>query len=232
MKRKHSRLKWMLFSLPVAVVLLAFAFKLMGLSVTTQVAIVNYNSGAYTASRDASSTLLEGDLLGGNFIEPWIPWFNRGDAKAGDGDYTPAIDDFERALDLAPEDKECLVRVNLSLSWELLGDIYEAEGYHDGAVQLYEAGEAVITDAGDKCDPPDPAAEELDAAGERLEDKKAAAQEQSDQEAAAEPDPSEQEQKLDELGDKDGESGQQKADDEARDRGEDEGGSTYTDKPW
>ena len=232
MKRKHSRLKWLLFSLPVAFVALAFAFKLIGLSTTTQVAISTYNAGAYQQSQDASSELLDGDLLGGNFIEPWIPWFNRGDAKAADLDFTPAIDDFEHALELAPDDKECLVRVNLSLSWELLGDSYAASGFPQGALQLYDAAEKVITDAGDKCDPPDPAAEELSEAGERIKEKKSAAEQATEEQEAQDPSSSEQDDKLEELDEQGQQSDQEKANGDARDRGEEEGQSGFTEKPW
>ena len=232
MKRTHSRLRWLLISVPFAFVALAFAFKLIGLSATTGTAITMYNTGAYEASQDASSTLLEGDLLGGNFIEPWIPWFNRGDAKAANLDFTPAIDDFEHALELAPADKECTVRVNLSLSWELLGDSYASSGYPQGAEQLYDAAEKVITDAGDKCEPPDPAAEELSEAGDRIEQKKEAAQQATEEQEAADPTPTEQEDKLEELDEQGQQSDQEKANGDARDRGEDEGQSGFTEKPW
>jgi len=245
MTRRHSRLRWLLISLPVMVLALAFAFKLLGLSIQTQEAINYYDSGTrelasgsnslahseFGRSADASTGLLSGDWLGGNFIESWIPWFNRGDAKAADAEYTMAIDDFEKALELAPADQECRVRVNLSLSWEMLGDQYVAFGSPSGAVKLYEAGEAVIADAEGRCDPPDDAADDLGSASDRLGEKKRAAQQQADQQEAADPSASDEQQKLDDLGDKEDAGEEEKSTGDALDRGEDNQ-STFTDKPW
>jgi len=243
--RTHSRLRWLLISLPVMIVAVAFAIKLIGLQVQTQEAIDYYDSGTsqlasgsdalahseFGRSEDASSGLLAGDWLGGNFIESWIPWFNRGDAKAGDAEYTMAIDDFEKALELAPAEAECTVRVNLALSWEMLGDQYVAFGSPSGAVKLYEAGEAVIADAEGRCDPPDGAADDLGSAGDRLGQKKRAAQQQADQQEEQDPSASDEQDKLDELGQKEQSGEDEKSTGDALDRGE-ENQSTYTDKPW
>ena len=245
MRRTHSRLKWLLISLPFMVLALAFAFKLIGLSVVTQGAIIRYENGAsyaaggnsglaheeFEQSAETSGALLAGDWLGGNFIEKWIPWFNRADAKAADLDYNSAIDDFEKALEFAPADAECRVRVNLALSWEKLGDNYVQFGSPDGAVKLYEAGEAVIAAAEGRCDPPDEASDDLDQTGDRIEGKKQAAQEQADQLEAQDPSAGDEEEKLQELGEGEQAGEADKSNDDALDRGEDNQ-STYTDKPW
>jgi tetratricopeptide (TPR) repeat protein len=226
--RRRRRRLLVLVSLPVVALVLFIAARLVLPAATTADAISLYDSGRYTESEDRSTELLEGNLL-----EPWIPWFNRGDARIGDEDYTGAIDDFEKALELAPPDRTCEVRVNLALSWSTLGDIYEEAGFHQGAVQLYDAAEKVIADGADQCRPPDPAAEELGRMQADLENKKAEAEARRDREDADNPTgPGDLDDKLDDLGDKQSQSDEEKANEDSRDRGESDPLSGLTGKPW
>jgi tetratricopeptide (TPR) repeat protein len=225
-KRSRRRLILVLASLPVVVFALLVAIKLMSLSVTTQAAIVSYNIGDYESSIEQSESLLEL-----NVIEPYLPYFNRGDAQAGREYYVDAVEDFEKALELAPEAKKCDVRVNLALSWELLGDIYAEGGYFDGAVLLYDAAQAVIDEGGEDCEPPTESSDELSEAGERVEGKKSFAEMQRDAQNAEEEAQSTQE-KLDELGERGEQGSAEKENGDSLDRGENGGDGTYTDKPW
>lgn len=213
------------------IIVVVVAVKLIGLLVTNQVAITLYSTGDLEGSADQSTSLIE-DPVTGKLIESWLPWFNRGDAKAAAGDFTPAIDDFEKALELAPGERECMVRVNLSLSWELLGDAYEQGGYHQGAVLLYEAAEAVIAEAGDRCSGPDEASQQLDEAGKRLAEKKKNAEQARDAEDAQQPGGKTPEEKLEDLGDKGDASDKDKANGDSRDRGDQQGSDGLTEKPW
>ena len=223
----NKRLAWYLWTIPLVLALLVVAFKLIGLSVTTQSAIAAYNRGAYETSAQYSESLL--DL---NVVEQYIPYFNRGDAYAAGEYYVESIDDFEKALELAPEAKKCDVRVNLALSWEKLGDIYAEGGFFQGAVLLYETAEAVIEEGGEDCTPPQQSSDDLDAAGDRVEEKKEDAEARRDAANEGQEGEGSTEDKLDELGEQEDAGAQEKADGEARDRGEGEGGTGYTDKPW
>jgi tetratricopeptide (TPR) repeat protein len=225
--RRRRRAKYLLWSLPVLVVLLYLAVRLIGLSVVNQTAIDLYDSGLYEASEDRSTSLLDQRV-----IEPYLPWFNRGDAKAAQEEYTDAIDDFERALELAPADRQCDVRVNLALSWERLGDIYSAAGFPDGAKQLYEASLAVIAE-GEDCVPPEPAGLDLSEAGPRVQAKIDQAEQQAQ---AADPGGDTEsgglDQQLDELGQK-GQAGEQDLQNgESLDRGENGQDGGVPLKPW
>ena len=80
----NKRLAWYLWTIPLVLALLVVAFKLIGLSVTTQSAIAAYNRGAYETSAQYSESLL--DL---NVVEQYIPYFNRGDAYAAGERYLP-----------------------------------------------------------------------------------------------------------------------------------------------
>jgi tetratricopeptide (TPR) repeat protein len=225
-KRARRRIILLLVSLPVVIAAVVVAVKLISLSVTAQAAIIDYNTGNYESSIDRSTSLLEL-----NVIEPYIPYFNRGDAQAGREYYVDAVEDFEKALELAPQAKKCDVRVNLALSWELLGDIYAEGGYFEGAVLLYEAAEAVITAGGEDCEPPTQSSDELSEAQERVEGKKDIAEAQRDAAEAQEEGKSTQ-QKLDELGERGEQGSAEKENGDSLDRGEGQGDGTYTDKPW
>jgi tetratricopeptide (TPR) repeat protein len=226
--RKRRRLIMLLASIPVVLILVLVAGKLMSLSIVTQSAISLYDRGNYEASEEQSSS-----LLGLNIVEPWIPYFNRGDAKAADEDYTAAIDDFEKALELAPDDKKCQAAVNLAHSWEVLGDIYEEGGFHQGAVQLYQAAEDVLASMGDACEPPDAAADSFDKVEGDVADKKAQAEANQDAQDGTEPGTDGTDDKLDDLGDKQEQSDQDKANGDARDRTEDGGDDgSFVEKPW
>ena len=226
--RRRRRVKYLLWSLPVVVALLYVAVRLMGVSIGNGVALTAYDSGRYSSSAEQWRSMQDETL-----IEPYIPWFNRGDASAAQEKYTDAIDDFERALELAPAEKKCEVRVNLALAWEKLGDAYVAGGYFQGAVLLYQAAEAVIA-AGPECQPPDQAGEDLQQADERVKEKIDQAEQQRDAADAQAGDagPGSQQEQLDELGDKSQAGEQEKATGDSADRGESNDQYGYTDKPW
>ncbi len=221
--------RWILFgiSLPVVIFGLYWAFHMLGLAPTAQNAIDAYDDGDYLASQAHSESLLDP-----NVFERWLPYFNRGDAYAGDQNYGPAIDDFEIALELAPQQKQCDIRLNLALGWERFGDAYMRAGFFQGAVNLYAASKAVLDAAGPECEPP-PNQEQLEESQDRVEQKLKDAQDQLD----SEPPPdggdgqTEQEQQLEELEEQQQQAAQEKADAEAEERARENGGY-FTDKPW
>jgi tetratricopeptide (TPR) repeat protein len=227
-RRSRLRLVYLLGSLPVVLALLVLAALLIRPSVVTEDALGEFDAGRYESSAERSTTLLENNVL-----EPWLPWFNRGDARAAQEQYTDAIDDFERALALAPAERQCDVRVNLALSWERLGDIYVTGGFPQGAVLLYQQAAAVIA-AGTDCEPPEPSGVQLEAAGARVQEKIEEAERQRDAQDAQDGEEGpqtreEQLEKLEELGQRGAED---KAEGDAVERGEDGGSSGYSDKPW
>ncbi|MCR5670346.1 MAG: tetratricopeptide repeat protein [Butyrivibrio sp.] len=63
------------------------------------------------------NTEKEEKLLGMNFPESYVPYYNLGDAAYKRGDYTSAVSYFTKALGLYPtKERDCLVRINLALS--------------------------------------------------------------------------------------------------------------------
>ncbi|MEC5179506.1 hypothetical protein [Arthrobacter sp. CG_A4] len=119
-----------------------------------------------------------------NILEPHKAPFAAGDALALRGDYAGARTAFEAALDGAPPEDECRVRVNLSLSIERLGDAASAAGAAsagtdgtDDGVRLLEEALAVVRAAPPGCSGVDAdradggAGDKLQTAGQRLEEK-------------------------------------------------------------
>ena len=224
--RTRRRVILLTVSIPFVLAALFVAGKLISLSAVTQTAIIAYNAGDYESSIERSTSLLEL-----NVIEPYIPYFNRADAHAGRTYYVDAVEDFERALELAPEPKKCDVRVNLALSWELLGDVYADSGYFQGAVLLYETAQAVIDAGGEECTPPQESSDDLAEADERVQGKKEMAEAQRDASEAQE-DGQSTEEKLDELGERGEQGSAEKENGESFDRGEGDNDGSFTDKPW
>ena len=215
-------------SLPVAIFGLYWAIHMLGLAPAAQNAIDAYEIEDYDASVGHSTW-----LLGNNVFEPYLPYFNRGDAYAGMENYGPAIDDFELALELAPLEKQCDVRLNLALGWERFGDIYVDLGLYQGAVNLYAASQAVLDAAGPECDPPENQ-QQLQESKDRVSDKKQQAEDLLESQPppeGGEDGQSEQEQQLQELQEQQEQAAQEKADDEAEQRSEENGGY-FVDKPW
>ena len=225
--RRRRRTRYLLLSLPVMIALVYVAVRLIGLSLVNQTALDLFDAGAYAQSEEVSTGLLDQTLF-----EPYLPFFNRGDAKAAQEQYTDAIDDFERALELAPVERQCDVRVNLALSWERLGDVYAAAGFPDGAKQLYQAALAVIAE-GDDCLPPEPAGLDLAQAGPRVQAKLDQAEQQAQaQDPGGEDESGGLDQQLDELGQK-GQAGEQELQNgDSLDRGEENGSPSIPAKPW
>ncbi|RUR01140.1 hypothetical protein [Labedella endophytica] len=238
-RRRRWRLLW--WSLPVVLLLLATSVKLGGLSLTAQDAIDASETGRFDESIAASDALM---TL--NWFEPWIAYYDRGTASARAQLYNDATDDLSTALELAPAEHSCDVRVNLALAWEELGDIYADAGYLRGASLIYDTALAVIRageDDGcfegeameppeDPSEPPPPGAQ-LEDAESRIEGKQDAVEtpppgtedgggqgDGEDADGGQSP-----EQDLEDRGDQ---AEQDRRDAEADQRG----GGEYAEKPW
>lgn len=229
------RLRWILLlgSVPFAIAALVLAGKLLGLQGTAGPALDSYERGSYATSAEQLDPLFDW-----NAFEPWIAHFDRGTARAAAGDTIPAITDLERAFAQAPAGHRCDVAVNLSLSWETLGDSYAQQGQLAGAARLYATAKAVIEAAGPECEPRndpqngregrDPG-QELSDASDRLDDKSRLT---SPPPGTGDGDtPGTGQDQLDRLREQNDDAAGEKAEREARNRGDDTGGAV-TDRPW
>ena len=245
----RTRRRMLLFSLPIVLLALFVAWKLLSMPMLAGRGIDAYDRGQFETSADTFDALM---FL--NLAEDWIPYFDRGTANAAGELYSQGTDDLAKALERAPEERRCDVRVNLALAWELQGDAYYAAGYFAGAQKLYETAMAVI-DAGadegcfERQPPPDQQDEQaepqqpenseqkLEEADRRVTEKLDDSEQQQEQQAqegdplAPEQDESGDGNKVDELEQKGEQAEQEKQNQDATKRGQ-ESDSDYVEKPW
>jgi hypothetical protein len=236
--RRRRLLLWS--GLPVLVVLCVCA-KLLSLGVLTGQATAGFASGDAVAVGSAAA-----GLRAANIIERHKAPFAEGDARVLAGDFEAARQLFEEALALSGPGDECVIRVNLVLSIERLGDARLAAQDPAGAGRLFAEGLAVVDGAPPGClAGAGPAArdtkEKLDQAEARLRQKSADAEagesnaaqpEGSKGESPVEADPQRQTQ-LDELKDSARDSQLERSN--GQERGEylrDGDYGTGPDKPW
>ncbi|NYE94465.1 tetratricopeptide (TPR) repeat protein [Psychromicrobium silvestre] len=145
-KRLLWRRRMLIFSIPLVLLVLLFAAKLLSVPM---------------ASAQLSSAFAKGDAGGvhsaagvlkiANFVEPYKAWFNDGDGYLLQQDFEAAKPQFEEALRLASADDSCKVRVNLAFTLEKLGDAKKAAGDESGAKALYDQGVKVTDEAPQGC---------------------------------------------------------------------------------
>jgi tetratricopeptide (TPR) repeat protein len=226
--RLRLRRRLLLWGLPVVLVLAVVAGWLVSLPVRAADALTSYNFGDYTGSAEGF-----GDLLEPNIVEQWLPYYDRGSALAEAQDYIPAIDDLEKALAIVPADRECVVVVNLSLSWERLADGYAQSGLFEGARLLYQTAADVLAEH--ECTPPETPVESRDP-GQEIEDAAARLQQKLDameylEQQSEQGAPSTPGEQLEELEQQEQDAAEEKAEDDARERGQ-QGTGGRSDKPW
>lgn len=238
-RRRRLLLAWS--GLPVFLVLCLSA-KLLSLGVLAGQAATGFGHGDANAVGSAAAGL--GTV---NVIEPHKASFAEGDARVLAGDFEGARQRFEEALTLTGPTDDCVIRVNLALSIERLGDARLAAKDPTAAGKLFAEALAVVDGAPEGClaasgqSAAADAGEKLDQAEARLRQKSgdakaaegAGQQPEGDKpEAPSEPDPGKRNQ-LEELKDSARNSQLERNDGQERDaylRDGDYGAGP--DKPW
>ncbi len=231
--RLALRRRLLVWSLPVVLVVLAVALKLLTMVALGQQARSAWDEGNITSLQSAGERL--GFL---NLVERHKAPFAVGDAKVLAGDMDGARAQFERALVLAPTDglENCQIRVNLAAVLEKLGD--DAKGGSGGlaaATPYYDREQAVAAAAPPGCFQPqgEGTGQQLDQAQQRAKDKSQPPQQQPGQDPqqdqqGQQPDPG-KEQQLDQ---KTKENQQQRSQGEQGQRDSGSDGLPHVDKPW
>ena len=173
--QRRRRLLW--WSLLPVLLVLCLAAKLFSVGVLGGEAGRAFDAGDSAAVADAAA-----GLRIANVAEPHKAPFAEGDGLFLAGDYGVARRSFEESLLLAGRADECVIRVNLALSVERLGDAKAAAGDLVAAGRLFAEGLAVVKAAPDGCliatagsDSGAGAADRLKQAAERLTRKSAEA---------------------------------------------------------
>lgn len=230
--RRRRLLLWS--ALPVLLALF-LAAKLFSLGILAGQAASGY-AGGDAAAVDAAA----GGLGVANVVEPHKAPFAAGDAAVLAGDYPAARPLFEQALRQVPAGSrdECLVRVNLILVIERLGDQRLEAGdpaspaalFKDALAAADQAPEGCLADAGDGAD------RRLAEARERLDNKLGAAGESPAQAPAEEPSPDPsadaRQDQLEQLQDSARQAQRERNSGREREEYLDNSGGTAPERPW
>ena len=228
--RLAQRRKLVVWSLPVVMVLLLVALKLL-----TMVAFGNQARTAYAAG-NITGVQQAGERLGFlNVIEPHKAPFALGDAQVLTGDWDAARARFEEALEVAPTDglEACQVRVNLVLSLEKLGDAAMAASGLDAAKPFYDRVQAVVGAAPQGCFQPqgEGTGQELNDAKGRAQEKSTPPQDGQDPPPGQDPQtPSDDKQKQ--LDEKTKDNQTQRSEEQQQNKDSGGGSRPQVDKPW
>ncbi|MDP9996803.1 hypothetical protein [Pseudarthrobacter sulfonivorans] len=141
---RRRRLLW--WSLLPVLLILCLAAKLLSVGVLAGNAARAFEAGDPRAVAEAVA-----GLRIANFTEPHKAPFAEGDGLFLAGDFAGARQRFGEALEVAGHDDECVIRVNLVLSIERLGDARAAAGDPTAAARLFAEGLAVVEAAPAAC---------------------------------------------------------------------------------
>lgn len=146
---RARRRRLLLWSAPAVVILLLFALKLLSGAAIAWSGIHAFNQQSHATAASRFNWLHLG-----NVVERWKPHYNEGTAVYAGGDFFAASELLETALELVPSNEEqpteaeCLVRLNLSLSYEGLGDEAAASGASANAIEHYQRAQDAIAMCG------------------------------------------------------------------------------------
>lgn len=102
-----------------------------------------YEDQEYAEAREVFSGLRDLDV-----VQPWVARFNAGAAAYRDQRFAAAVADFEAALEEAPADRACDVRVNLALSHEAAGTLARNENDRAEALTSFADARAALGGSG------------------------------------------------------------------------------------
>lgn len=153
---RRLRLRRRLLALGLVPLALALA---LCLKVLAMLALDERGRGAFDDGgfdRAVEAFAVNGHL---NLFETWVSPFDEGTAEHARADYPRAKELLETALRSVPAEQECVVRVNLALTLEALGDTGLVDGRRDLAEATWLEGIAVLDEGACRGD------EEVGAAG-------------------------------------------------------------------
>lgn len=187
--RLQRRRRLLLWSVLPALLVLCLAVKMLSVGV-----LAGNASRAFAAGDPRAVAAAAAGLRVANFTEPHKAPFAEGDGLFLAGDFAAARQRFEEALAVAGQTDECVIRVNLVLSIERLGDAEAKAGDPAAAGRFFAQGLAVVKAAPPGCfNSAQERGQDGAEAGEKLEQAAERLARKADQAAAgtATPDPAE-----------------------------------------
>lgn len=126
------RRRLLVIAAPFVVLLLALAGKLMTMESNNAQGLRHHASGDWFAAAAAFNRNYQLNLF-----DPWVAPFNAGTAHFQDGELATAEADFRKALGSVPDDRACMVVLNLVWTIEATGDELAASGDLTGAKERW-----------------------------------------------------------------------------------------------
>lgn len=145
-RRRKIRRTAGFISIPFVLVAVLVVAKVLSMFSFAHFAMASYADG----NGNGTTSAAQGQLPA-NWFEPYKAPFNQGDGYALSGQLPEAREQFENALALARGLEECVVRVNLSLTVERMGDAAAASGDHDLAHTLFTEALGITADTPPEC---------------------------------------------------------------------------------
>ncbi len=170
MRRTPRRLHWLVLPSAVALVLVLAASTLV-----LQLVFLAAGNSAWQERDSAGAERHYSRSMDFSVLNRWIPVHNRGVARFEQSSWDAAAEDFQEAASLAPEERQCTVRLNWSLALESGADARRDADDIPGALVRYTQAEVVLAET--TCsDEPAPGGGTLsdawDEARQRVESKK------------------------------------------------------------
>lgn len=219
------RRRFILFSIPFALIAAAFATKLISMSVIADRTVSLYAETDYEGSMNSAQ---QQKFV--NFLETWKASYNTGTSMLQLGLLDEARTELETALPLAEPAQQCPIRANLAITIERQGDARLAADDTAGAVALWQEALAVLDARDQSCASTEFEPPTLEST-ERIQQKLQQQSESQEPNEGEEPPESTQSPEMTELEEKLQQNQQERQDELDQERGETEGDSSY-DKPW
>ncbi|PPF47128.1 hypothetical protein C5B85_02315 [Pseudoclavibacter sp. AY1F1] len=219
------RRRFILFSIPFALIAAAFAAKLISMSVIADRTVALYSEPDYEGSMNSAQ---QQKFV--NILESWKAPYNTGTSMLQLGLLDEARSELETALPLAEPPQQCPIRANLAITIERQGDARLAADDTAGAVALWQEALAVLDARDPSCASTEfepPAVEST----ERIQQKLQQQSETQEPNEGEEPPESTQSPEMTELEEKLQQNQQERQDELDQERGETEGDASH-DKPW
>ncbi len=142
MMTKPRRAHWLIVPGLMAVLLLGAAVIL-----TLQLIFLSSGNTAWQERDNAEATRQYSRSISMSVLNKWIPVFNRGVARFELASWDASAADFEQAAALAPDERQCTVRLNWSLALESGADALREADDVPGALVRYTQAEVVLAEA-------------------------------------------------------------------------------------
>lgn len=138
---KARRIHWLLLPGAVALVLV-----LAAVSLVLQLTFLSTGNSAWQERDNIGAEQQYSRSMTFSVLNRWIPVHNRGVARFEQSSWDAAAEDFQEAASLAPEERQCTVRLNWSLALESGADALRDADDVPGALVRYTQAEVVLAE--------------------------------------------------------------------------------------